>query len=110
MGALTIAMKGINFWATSLVCVIILLLPTLTTRFYAFDVKPSLSDRIRLKYRMKSEKGSGVKVRTCSAKRPRRSIHSGYAFSHHVSQGKVVIVYYLVNGHFLSIDRRASVG
>lgn len=91
VGALTIAMKGINFWATSLVCVVILLLPTLTTRFYAYDVSPNLADRIRMKYRMKSDKGGGVKVRTSSAKRPRRSIHSGYAFSHHVSVRRCVV-------------------
>lgn len=87
VGALTIVMEGGNFWLTAMVCVVILLLPTLTSRFYTFDVKPSLADRIRMKRKFykKSEKGSGVTQRAASAKRTRRSIHSGYAFAHHVS-------------------------
>lgn len=86
VGALTIAMKGPNFWLTSLVCVVILLLPTLTLRFHAFVANPSLADRIRMKRKLhrKSETDSAITRRAYSAKRTRRSIHSGYAFSHHV--------------------------
>lgn len=86
VGALMIAMKGANFWLTTVICVIILMLPVLTTRFYAADVNPSLADKIRLKRKMeKNSKGSVSTTRTPSAKRARRSLRSGYAFAHHVS-------------------------
>lgn len=86
VGALIIAMKGANFWFTALICVTILILPVLTTRFYAVDINPSLVDKIRLKRKMqKKTKGSEDTTRTPSAKRGRRSLRSGYAFAHHVS-------------------------
>lgn len=86
VGALIIAMKEANFWLTALICVIILALPVLTTRFYAADVNPSLVDKIRLKRKMqKKSKTSENPTRTPSARRARRSLRSGYAFAHHVS-------------------------
>lgn len=86
VGALTIAMEGVNFWFTALICVIILMLPVLTTRFHAVDINPSLADRIRLKRKIqKKTRGSEDTTRTPSAKRARRSLRSGYAFAHHVS-------------------------
>lgn len=86
VGALLIAMEGINFWLTALICVIVLMLPVLTTRFYAYDVNPSLVDKIRLKRKMqKKTKSSEDTTRTPSARRARRSLRSGYAFAHHVS-------------------------
>lgn len=86
VGALIIAIKGANFWLTAMICVIILMLPVLTTRFYAVDVNPSLADKIRLKRKMqKKSRGNEDTTRTPSAKRARRSLRSGYAFAHHVS-------------------------
>lgn len=86
VGALIIAMKGSNFWFTATICVIILMLPVLTSRFYAVDVDPNLVDKIRLKRKLqKKSKSSEDTSRTPSAKRPRRSLRSGYAFAHHVS-------------------------
>lgn len=79
-------MKGSNFWFTTAICVIILILPVLTTRFYAFDINPSLADKIRWKRKLqKKSQGREDTVRTPSAKRARRSLRSGYAFAHHVS-------------------------
>lgn len=86
VGALTIAMEGANFWFTTVLCVIILMLPVLTSRFYAADINPSLADKIRLKRKLeKNSKSSVDTTRTPSAKRARRSLRSGYAFAHHVS-------------------------
>lgn len=86
VGALTIAMEGVNFWFTTVLCVIILMLPVLTSRFYAADINPSLADKIRLKRKLeKNSKSSVDTTRTPSAKRARRSLRSGYAFAHHVS-------------------------
>ncbi|XP_031638673.1 probable phospholipid-transporting ATPase IM isoform X1 [Contarinia nasturtii] len=91
VGALIIAMKGANFWFTALVCVTILILPVLTSRFYAVDVDPSLVDKIRLKRKMqKKTKSSDDTTRTPSAKRARRSLRSGYAFAHHEGFGRLI--------------------
>ncbi|XP_055326985.1 phospholipid-transporting ATPase ID isoform X3 [Sitodiplosis mosellana] len=91
VGALMKAMEGYNFWFTSMVCVIILILPVLTTRFYAHDVNPSLVDKIRLKRKMqKKTKSSEDTTRTPSARRARRSLRSGYAFAHHEGFGRLI--------------------
>lgn len=47
VGALTQAIKDPNFWFTTVICVIILMVPILATRFYFADVLPSLSDKVR---------------------------------------------------------------
>lgn len=87
VGALMIAIKGANFWFTAAICVIILALPVLTSRFYAVDVDPCLVDKIRLKRKLqkKSKSSEDVSRTPSAAKRPRRSLRSGYAFAHHVS-------------------------
>lgn len=46
VGSLTQAMKEATFWFTSIVCVIVLMVPVLGTRFYMVDVRPSLSDKV----------------------------------------------------------------
>lgn len=85
VGALTQAMKGANFWFTTLICVVILILPVLTSRFYAIDINPSLSDKIRLKRKIQLRtRHSNDTMRTPSSKRARRSLRSGYAFAHQV--------------------------
>lgn len=86
VGSLTQAMREATFWFTTVLTVIILMIPVLALRFYFFDVFPSLSDKIRLKQRfdqMKLNKDREV-VRTSSARRGRRSLRSGYAFAHQV--------------------------
>lgn len=86
VGALTIAIKGYTFWLTALICVVILMLPVLTTRFYAIDINPSLADKIRFKRKMQKKTNLRDDItRTPSVKRSRRSLHSGYAFAHHVN-------------------------
>lgn len=95
VGALTIAIKGYTFWFTALICVVILMLPVLTTRFYAIDVNPSLADKIRLKRKMQKKTNLRDDItRTPSVRRPRRSLHSGYAFAHHVSFDLFIIIHY----------------
>lgn len=85
VGALTRAMEGINFWLTTLICVVILMLPVLTSRFYALDVNPSLADKIRMKQKMQLRtKNDDDTSRRPSAKRGRHSLRSGYAFAHQV--------------------------
>lgn len=86
VGSLTQAIKGSTFWCTTVICVIILIIPILSYRFYYVDVHPSLADKIR--YMRKIAKlrlrHSNDVLRTPSAKRARRSLRSGYAFAHQV--------------------------
>lgn len=84
VGSLTQAMKEAQFWFTTVLTVIVLMVPVLASRFYFFDVFPSLSDKIRVKQREARMRKPDVVVRTPSARRARRSLRSGYAFAHQV--------------------------
>lgn len=85
-GSLMIAMEGPPFWLTALICVIVSMMLVLAIRFHGRVVNPGLADRIQLKGKLeKKSKSSEGATRTPSAKRPRRSLRSGYAFAHHVS-------------------------
>lgn len=46
VGSLTQAMKEATFWFTTIITVILLMVPVLGTRFYFVDVAPSLSDKV----------------------------------------------------------------
>ncbi|XP_066246628.1 probable phospholipid-transporting ATPase IM isoform X2 [Euwallacea similis] len=92
VGALTKAMAGANFWFTTVLIVIMCILPVLAYRFYFVDVFPTLSDRVRLKQRLaqvRSRQSQDV-LRTPSARRARRSIRSGYAFAHQEGFGRLI--------------------
>ncbi|XP_017777528.1 PREDICTED: probable phospholipid-transporting ATPase IM isoform X2 [Nicrophorus vespilloides] len=92
VGSLTKAMSEANFWFTTVLTVIISVMPVLAWRFYFVDVFPSLSDRVRLKQRvatMRSRQSQDV-LRTPSARRARRSIRSGYAFAHQEGFGRLI--------------------
>ena len=52
VGTLTMAMNEAMFWFTTVITVTILTIPVLAWRFYFADIKPSLSDRVRLKQRL----------------------------------------------------------
>lgn len=113
VGSLTKAMAGANFWFTTVLVVIMCVLPVLAYRFYFVDVFPTLSDRVRLKQRLaqvssninlssnpkattnlirfqvRSRQSQDV-LRTPSARRARRSIRSGYAFAHQEGFGRLI--------------------
>lgn len=92
VGSLTKAMSEMNFWFTTVLTVIISIMPVLAWRFYFVDVFPTLSDRVRLKQRlaqMRSRQSQDV-LRTPSARRARRSIRSGYAFAHQEGFGRLI--------------------
>ncbi|XP_059479505.1 probable phospholipid-transporting ATPase IM isoform X2 [Neocloeon triangulifer] len=92
IGSLTKAMSEPTFWFTTLLTVTILIVPVLAWRFYFVDVKPTLSDRVRLKQRLESlrSRQSQDILRTPSARRTRRSIRSGYAFAHQEGFGRLI--------------------
>lgn len=86
VGSLTQAMMGPTFWFLMTICVVILVIPILSYRFYYVDVHPSLADKIRYKrkvMKLRIRQSNDV-LRTPSAKRARRSLRSGYAFAHQV--------------------------
>ncbi|KAG5672680.1 hypothetical protein PVAND_002791 [Polypedilum vanderplanki] len=91
VGSLAKAITESTFWLTTLLTVIILMVPVLAWRFYNFDCHPSLSDRIRLKQReMKHVKPKPIVIRTASARRSRRSLRSSYAFAHEEGFGRLI--------------------
>lgn len=92
VGSLTKAMSEANFWFTTVLVVIISIMPVLAWRFYFVDVFPTLSDRVRLKQRMAQVRSrhSQDELRTPSARRVRRSIRSGYAFAHQEGFGRLI--------------------
>ncbi|XP_018319213.1 probable phospholipid-transporting ATPase IM isoform X3 [Agrilus planipennis] len=92
VGSLTRAMSEATFWFTAVLTVTMAIVPVLAWRFYFIDVKPTLSDCIRLKQRMaqmRSRQSQDV-LRTPSARRARRSIRSGYAFAHQEGFGRLI--------------------
>lgn len=92
VGSLTTAMRESTFWFTTALTLVVLLVPVLACRFFFIDVFPSLSDRIRLKQRLASIRTKQTQdiLRTPSARKARRSIRSGYAFSHSEGFGRLI--------------------
>ncbi|XP_015123681.1 phospholipid-transporting ATPase ID isoform X2 [Diachasma alloeum] len=92
VGSLTMAMSEATFWFTTVISCIILVIPVLSWRFFFIDVRPTLSDRVRLKQRlaqMRSRQSQDI-LRTPSTRRTRRSLRSGYAFAHQEGFGRLI--------------------
>ncbi|XP_037782444.1 probable phospholipid-transporting ATPase IM isoform X2 [Penaeus monodon] len=94
VGALAKAMGEPMFYFTSLLTIVVLMLPVMAWRFYWVDVHPTLSDKVRFKQRhdakMASKRSDHDMLRTPSARRSRRSIRSGYAFAHQEGFGRLI--------------------
>ncbi|XP_034946393.1 phospholipid-transporting ATPase ID isoform X2 [Chelonus insularis] len=92
VGSLTMAMSEATFWFTTVLSCIILVIPVLSWRFFFIDVRPTLSERVRLKQRlaqMRSRQSQDI-LRTPSTRRTRRSLRSGYAFAHQEGFGRLI--------------------
>ncbi|XP_046141512.1 phospholipid-transporting ATPase ID isoform X5 [Osmia bicornis bicornis] len=92
VGSLTMAMSEATFWFTAVISCIILVIPVLSWRFFFIDVRPTLSDRVRLKQRLaqlRSRQSQDI-LRTPSTRRTRRSLRSGYAFAHQEGFGRLI--------------------
>ncbi|XP_023288917.1 phospholipid-transporting ATPase ID, partial [Orussus abietinus] len=92
VGSLTMAMSEATFWFTTVITCIILVIPVLSWRFFFIDVRPTLSDRVRLKQRLaqlRSRQSQDI-LRTPSTRRTRRSLRSGYAFAHQEGFGRLI--------------------
>lgn len=84
-----------QFWFTLFIVLVILLFPVVAIRFYYITVRPTLSDRCRLKQRFLRKKALTQTYdpyirRKSSAYRSRRSIRSGYAFAHQEGFGQLI--------------------
>lgn len=85
-------MSEATFWFTTILTCIILVIPVIGWRFFFIDVRPSLSDRVRLKQRLATllSRQSQDILRTPSTRRTRRSLRSGYAFAHQEGFGRLI--------------------
>ncbi|XP_076104563.1 phospholipid-transporting ATPase ID-like isoform X1 [Mytilus galloprovincialis] len=82
-----------NFWFCLLLTNVVLLMPVVAYRYYMVDIKPTLSDRIRLKQRMTASKSRSKDLhlrRASTMRRSTRSLRSGYAFSHSQGFGELI--------------------
>lgn len=82
-----------TFWFTLILVNVILLVPVVAYRFYKSNIKPTLSDRVRLKQRIRQAKSRSKDFprRFSSTRRSTRSIRSGYAFSHQEGFGELIM-------------------
>lgn len=97
------------FWFTLALALVILLVPIVAYRFYKLDVAPTLADRCRFVQqlaRRRAKSGAGgpfaggpggeradpnlLLRRRSSTRKSRRSIRSGYAFSHQEGFGNLI--------------------
>ncbi|XP_076059333.1 ATPase phospholipid transporting 8B isoform X2 [Oratosquilla oratoria] len=94
VGTLAKAMGEPLFYFTTMLTMVVLMLPVMAWRFYWIDVQPTLSDKARFKQRreakMASKRSEHDMMRTPSARRSRRSIRSGYAFAHQEGFGRLI--------------------
>ncbi|RXG67747.1 Phospholipid-transporting ATPase ID [Armadillidium vulgare] len=94
VGSLAKAMSEPLFYVTSLLTIVVLMLPVMAWRFYWVDIHPTLSDKVRYKQRIElklaSRRADRRILRTPSARRSRRSLRSGYAFAHQEGFGRLI--------------------
>ncbi|CAG5116517.1 unnamed protein product, partial [Candidula unifasciata] len=83
-----------SFWLCLLLTSTLLLVPVLAYRFYATNFTPTLSDRVRLRQRIKKSKskfGGALRIqRQSTMRRSNRSMRSGYAFAHQTGFGELI--------------------
>lgn len=93
LGVFRKALSTPLFWITLLLVLVILLVPVVAYRFYQLDVYPTLADRCRYIQRMSRRRTRPAEPqlrRRSSVRKSRRSIRSGYAFSHQEGFGNLI--------------------
>jgi len=105
IGSLTTAMQDQTFWFVVLLTTVVCILPVVAYRFYKIDVTPTLTDRARLLQRSdrKLKKSESGLPRPFSGRRSRRSVRSGYAFSHAEGFGRLI-----TSGRIINQDKNVS--
>ena len=100
MGCLRMALSCPQFWFTLLLTLAILLMPVVAIRFEECSIRPTLSDRVRLKQRLSRIRAAAKAQlpstfpghrRKSSIRRSRRSVRSGYAFAHQEGFGTLIM-------------------
>ncbi|XP_041374106.1 phospholipid-transporting ATPase ID-like isoform X1 [Gigantopelta aegis] len=82
-----------SFWLCLLLTCTILIVPVVAYRFYKTNITASLSDRVRLRQRIKKLKSRSREShihRQSFVRHSTRSLRSGYAFSHQEGFGKLI--------------------
>lgn len=93
LGVFRKALSTPLFWFTLFLVLVILLVPIIAYRFYKLDLEPTLSDRCRFIQRISRRRTKPVEPqlrRRSSTRKSRRSIRSGYAFSHQEGFGNLI--------------------
>lgn len=99
MGCLRMALSCPQFWFTLLLTLAVLLMPVIAIRFEECSIRPTLSDRVRLKQRLSRIRAAAKAQlpstyphrRKSSIRRSRRSVRSGYAFAHQEGFGTLIM-------------------
>ncbi|KFM73054.1 putative phospholipid-transporting ATPase ID, partial [Stegodyphus mimosarum] len=96
LGAFRMTLSSPTFWFTTLLILVILLIPIIAIRFYYVHVHPTLSDRVRLKQRrmrIQAEPSEPQIMMPQLMRRPsrRKSMRSGYAFAHQEGFGRLIM-------------------
>lgn len=115
LGVFRKALSTPVFWLTLALALTILLVPIIAHRFYKLDVAPTLADRCRYVQRLARRrrahkpqlgpKGDAAAMlrRRSSTRKSRRSIRSGYAFSHQEGFGNLITSGMIIK---LSVDQQ----
>lgn len=93
LGVFRKALSTPLFWFTLFLVLVVLLVPVVAYRFYKLDVEPTLADRCRHIQRISRRRAKPVEPqlrRRSSTRKSRRSIRSGYAFSHQEGFGNLI--------------------
>lgn len=93
LGVFRKALSTLIFWFTLPLVLTILLVPIVAYRFYKLDVAPTLSDKCRYIQRQSRRRTKPAEPqlrRRSSTRKSRRSIRSGYAFSHQEGFGNLI--------------------
>ena len=110
LGVFRKALSTPVFWFTLALVLVILLVPVLAFRFYKLDVWPTLADRCRtvqrLARRRRTKSAEPQLRRRSSARKSRRSIRSGYAFSHQEGFGNLITSGMIIKSAAPAAERR----
>ncbi|XP_050400643.1 phospholipid-transporting ATPase ID isoform X2 [Patella vulgata] len=82
-----------NFWLCLLLTCTLLIVPVVAYRFYTSNINPTLSDKVRLRQRIKKTKSRSRDLnfrRQSTMRRSTRSMRSGYAFAHQEGFGELI--------------------
>uniref|UniRef100_A0A2S2QFH4 Phospholipid-transporting ATPase n=1 Tax=Sipha flava TaxID=143950 RepID=A0A2S2QFH4_9HEMI len=91
VGSLAMAIKQPTFWLVNILVVVVIVGPVVAWRLYCLEMKPTLTDKLRvLQMKQKRQVSESETRPTSSIRHKRRSIRSGYAFAHQEGFGRLI--------------------